>query len=75
MDDKCYAVVDGDYSDYQVLCVFEREEDAVEYIRRRGLKPYQDRRSGEWRTKYENGERVERFDYYSAGVVPALTRG
>jgi hypothetical protein len=67
---KVWAVSAGSYSDYHVEAIFERREDADAYAEARN--PSDVSRDV---TYYYGAYYVEDFDYYPAGVVPALTKG
>ena len=77
---KVYAVASGEYSDYSVWCLFERQEDAEAYLRARGLTRYEDERYGPyWRDAgkgpFYDRFFVEPFDFYAAGEVPHANAG
>lgn len=56
-----YAVSSGSYSDYSVIALFEREEDANAYALDIGTEGY-------------GGAFVEEFDYWPAGARPKVVR-
>ncbi len=85
MSDFVYAVSSGDYSDYGVHCVFEREEDALRYVRilnrakmdqlRKWYASNPNHVNPDHYTKDPDWEtdfeyRIEKFQFWPAGVVP-----
>lgn len=53
-----WAVSEGEYSDYHVLAIFERKEDAEAWQKERGV------------TETYDESRVQRFPFLAAGEVP-----
>jgi hypothetical protein len=49
-----YAITTGSYSDYRVDCIFERQEDAEEFLKK----------------MMDNDMRVEKFDFHPANQIP-----
>jgi hypothetical protein len=58
---KVFMVTEGIYSDYGVLCIFEKEEDAETYCE--SIKRYD-----------RDPVRVEEKEFYPAGEVPTLKK-
>lgn len=59
MSAECFVVTEGDYSDYTVHCVFEREQDALAYVRGYNLnrlKHYHEARLKRQREPEHSGE-------------------
>ncbi len=87
MSDFVYAVSTGDYSDYSVHCVFEKEEDAISYVKtlnranmdnlRKMYERNPNHVNPDLYTKNPDWEttfvyRIEPFQYWRAGVVPHI---
>lgn len=74
------AVSSGDYSDYTVHCLFEREEDAIAYLDKTAVRETYKFTSGACLAWHEKGKPygtvfyLETFQFWSAGQVPTLKR-